>query len=40
MRQWLAGVVRNLKEKTVVSAQGDVGMSREISYDSLVSDRR
>ena len=39
VRRWLARVVRNLKEKTVVSAQGGKEMSHEISYtDSLVND--
>ena len=32
VRRWPAEVVRNLKEMTVVSAQGGVETSREISY--------
>ena len=39
VRRWLARVVRNLKEKTAVLAQGGKEMSHEISYtDSLVND--
>ena len=36
-RRWPAGAVRNLKEKTVGSAQGGMETSREISYTILKS---
>ena len=32
VRRWPAGVVKNLKEKTVVLAQGGMETSREIFY--------
>ena len=34
VRQWPAKVVRNLKEKMMVSAERGVGKSHEISCDS------